>query len=56
MKELCDELDQYLSSNPEHVKDVLQWWTDKKAMYPCLSHMALDYLSIPGKLFNARPN
>ena len=50
IKELRDELDQYLSSDPEHVKDVLKWWTEKRAMYPALSRMALDYLSIPGEL------
>jgi hypothetical protein len=27
------------------------WWHEKRATYPCLSRMARDYLSIPGKLF-----
>jgi hypothetical protein len=52
-RELCDELDRYLSTDPEHVVDVLMWWTERKSMYPHLSRMALDYLSIPGKLIYA---
>jgi hypothetical protein len=48
-KELRDELEQYLSSDPTHVVDVLEWWTKRQSMYPSLSRMALDYLSIPGK-------
>ena len=47
--ELRHELAQYLSTDPEQVKDVLLWWNDQKASYPHLSCMALDYLSIPGK-------
>jgi hypothetical protein len=49
LKELHDELDRYLSTDPKHVADVLMWWTEKKSMYPHLSRMALDYLSIPGE-------
>jgi hypothetical protein len=49
LRELRDELDQYLSTDPEHVMDVLMWWTERKSMYPRLSRMALDYLSIPGE-------
>ena len=41
----------YLSTDPENVKDVLIWWHERKAMYPRLSRMALDYLTIPGTLF-----
>ena len=50
IRELRDELDRYLSTDPEHVVDVLMWWTERKSMYPHLSRMALDYLSIPGEL------
>jgi hypothetical protein len=50
IRELHDKLDRYLSIDPEHIVDVLMLWTEKKSMYPCLSHMALDYLSIPGEL------
>ena len=45
---LHDELDRYLSTDPEHTDDVLLWWAEQRGLYPCLSHMALDYLSIPG--------
>ena len=50
-KELRDELARYLSTDPEQVADVLLWWTERKATYPHLSRMALDYLSIPGTYF-----
>ena len=50
MVEDRDELDRYLGTDTEHVIDALQWWTERRAMYPCLSRMALNYLSIPGKL------
>lgn len=50
-RELRDELDRYLSTDPEHAVDVLMWWTERKAMYPHLSRMALDYLSIPGEFY-----
>jgi len=50
IKELRDDLDRYLGTDPEHVADVLMWWTERKSTYPCLSRMALDYLSIPGEL------
>ena len=46
-----DELDRYLSTDPEHVLDVLVWWYEHKGTYPRLSRMALDYLSIPGEFF-----
>ncbi|GLB45613.1 putative hAT family C-terminal dimerisation region [Lyophyllum shimeji] len=45
--ELRDELDRYLSTDVENVKNVLLWWREHKAMYPVLSRMALDYLTIP---------
>ena len=47
--DLCLELDCYLSTNIEYVADSLQWWYEHNQIYPCLSRMALDYLSIPGK-------
>jgi len=49
LKELHDKLDHYLSTDPEHVSDVLMWWHEHCALFPRLSQMALDYLSIPGK-------
>lgn len=48
-KELRDEIDRYLSTDPEKVDNVLLWWYEHRAVYPCLSRMALDYLTIPGK-------
>jgi len=46
--DLHDELERYLSTDPEHVEDVLLWWYEHKHMYPCLHQMALNYLTIPG--------
>jgi len=46
-KELRDDLDRYLSTDPEMVGDVLVWWHEHRGMYPSLSRMALDYLTIP---------
>jgi hypothetical protein len=43
-----DELDRYLHAETENVVNALAWWTEKKTVYPCLSRMALDFLSIPG--------
>jgi hypothetical protein len=48
-KELRDELDRYLSTDPEMVEEVLMWWHEYRGMYPYLSRMALDYLTIPGR-------
>jgi hypothetical protein len=47
--DLRDELDRYLSSDPEHVVDAVHWWYDRCAEYPCLSRMAINYLVIPYK-------
>ena len=44
-----DELDCYLAADVESVKDGLVWWNEKSDTFPCLSHMACNYLSIPGK-------
>ena len=46
---LRDELDCYLSTDPEGTTNPIQWWVEHSAMYPNLSRMTLDYLSIPGK-------
>lgn len=48
---LRDDLDRYLSTDPEDVTDALQWWYEHKHTYPHLHRMALDYLSIPGRFF-----
>jgi hypothetical protein len=44
-----DKIDEYLSQAIERVRDLIAWWWDHRLMYPRLSVMALDYLSIPGK-------
>jgi hypothetical protein len=44
-----DELDVYLMTDVEDVTDALAWWMEHGARFPRLSHMAIDYLSIPGK-------
>ncbi|KAF5324406.1 hypothetical protein D9619_011183 [Psilocybe cf. subviscida] len=46
-EETQDKLAQYLAAPVEKVSDGLKWWTARKQMYPRLSRMALDYLSIP---------
>jgi hypothetical protein len=46
---LYDELTCYLSEPTEHTLDPIRWWVEKKAIYPRLSRMVLDYLCIPGK-------
>jgi hypothetical protein len=47
--DLRDELDHYLSTDPEHVTNALAWWHKKRFVYPRLHRMALDYLTIPGE-------
>jgi hypothetical protein len=46
--DLRDELERYLSTDPEHVANVLLWWFERQQTYPALSCMAMDYLTIPG--------
>ena len=38
-----------ISMDPEQVDNVLLWWHERKSMYPHLSRMALNYLTIPGE-------
>lgn len=49
--DLHDELDCYLSMDPEHITNALAWWHEKRFVYPHLHHMALDYLTIPGEFY-----
>jgi hypothetical protein len=42
------ELDEYLSQPIEKVCDSIMWWWDHRQVFPKLSKMAFDYLSIPG--------
>ena len=44
-----DDLACYLATDPQAVDDVLMWWHEHSAMYPHLSRMALDYLTVPGE-------
>ena len=44
-----DELQRYLAADIEDVKDGLMWWHERRAMFPQLSCMACNYLSIPGE-------
>jgi hypothetical protein len=50
--DLRDELERFLSTDPEHVDDVFIWWYERKHVYPRLHRMALDYLTIPGMLMS----
>jgi hypothetical protein len=43
-----DELKRYLAAPVERTLDPLRWWVENEAIYPRLSRMARDYLSIPG--------
>ncbi|KIL63554.1 hypothetical protein M378DRAFT_53484, partial [Amanita muscaria Koide BX008] len=42
-----NELDDYLSQAIEKVSDPIAWWWDHRKVYPKLSAMAFDYLSVP---------
>lgn len=45
-----DELDRYLKTDVDcEVGDPLLWWVEHKHVYPRLSRMALDFLTVPGK-------
>ncbi|KAJ8515393.1 hypothetical protein ONZ45_g7180 [Pleurotus djamor] len=46
-REHRDELERYLSTDPEMTTNVIQWWVERRSMYPRLSRMAIDYLTIP---------
>ena len=48
LSDLLDELDCYLATDVEDVRDALMWWYERRATFPRLSRMARDYLSIPG--------
>ena len=46
---LDEELTRYLASPPEATANPLRWWFENQAIYPRLSRMARNYLSVPGK-------
>jgi hypothetical protein len=43
------ELERYLGTDTIPVDDALLWWFENKHVYPRLSRMAFDYLTIPGE-------
>jgi hypothetical protein len=42
-----DELERYLSDPTVQTNNPMKWWYDNRHLYPTLSQMALDYLSVP---------
>ena len=48
-KSTLTEIDDYLARAVENVKNPLKWWQDNRAIYPDLSWMAADYVSIPSR-------
>ncbi|KAG6884178.1 hypothetical protein C0992_006820 [Termitomyces sp. T32_za158] len=52
---VSDELKTYLAEDCEKVVNVIAWWKKKQAVYPCLAHMALDYLNIPATSIDVEP-
>jgi len=50
----CNELDMYLTIGVEDIASggALKWWHNHCSTYPCLLHIVLDYLTIPGKHLN----
>ena len=47
--DLASKINQYLSTDIEHVTDPLAWWHERRGRCPQLLRMALDYLTIPGE-------
>lgn len=47
---LVNEIQLYLTTECENVKNPIRWWYEKWKTYPCLYRMALDFMSIPGLL------
>jgi hypothetical protein len=45
--QLRSEIDCYLSVDIEQTDDAVRWWHERRAIYPKLSCMAIDYLTIP---------
>ena len=48
---LHSELDQYLSTDVVYLADPIAWWHKHHALYPQLSQMVLDFLTILGMYF-----
>ncbi|KIL63966.1 hypothetical protein M378DRAFT_79034, partial [Amanita muscaria Koide BX008] len=47
LSHLRDELAIYLSTDVEDITNPIAWWLERRSLYPRLSRMALDYLTIP---------
>lgn len=45
----ADEITRYLQTAPDRADDALAWWYERRHIFPRLSRMARDYLSIPGE-------
>lgn len=45
------EAERYLSQPTEYTADPLGWWHERRATYPRLSRMALNFLTIPGEFY-----
>ena len=45
-----DELEEFLAQPIEDVCNPLKWWWEHHEAFPCLSAMAFNYLSVPGKV------
>lgn len=44
-----DELEHYLATDCNfNVENPVAWWQEHSHIFPCLSHMAMDYLTVPG--------
>ena len=46
-----NRVDCNIAADVEDVTDGLIWWYERHAMFPQLSRMARNYLSIPGEFF-----
>lgn len=47
-----NHLEAYLLADLENVEEPLQWWWSRRHVWPRLAQMALDFHSVPGKLFS----
>ena len=50
--DLYNELNHYLATDIEDMKDLMMWWYEHRGAFPNLSCMAHDYLLILGKSTN----
>ena len=43
--DLRDELNRYLSTDPEHVTNAISWWYEKHFVYPLIDHVSVNLCS-----------